>query len=142
MIRNFEKADLDVVMEIWLSGNIDTHHYIPQSYWEDNFEMVREILPNAEVYVYVDEALNQVLGFIGLTENYVSGLFVSKQVQSQGIGKELLDYAKEKKEQLTLSAYKRNLRAISFYQREQFVVKFESLDKNTGEMEFLLEWNR
>ena len=105
MIRKFSKADLDKVMQIWLFANMDAHHFIPKSYWESNFEMVKGILPAAEVYVYENPDKNELLGFIGLTDNYIAGLFVRKDVQSQGIGKELLDYAKEVKDHLSLSVY-------------------------------------
>ena len=142
MIRKFSKADLDEVMQIWLSANIDAHHFIPKSYWESNFEMVKGILPAAEVYVYENPDKNEPLGFIGLTDNYIAGLFVRRDVQSQGIGKELLDYAKEVKDHLSLSVYKQNTRAVCFYQREHFVIDADATDANTGEPELLLSWTR
>ena len=142
MIRKFSKADLDEVMQIWLSANIDAHHFIPKSYWESNFEMVKGILPAAEVYVYENPDTNELLGFIGLTDNYIAGLFVRRDVQSQGIGKELLDYAKEVKDHLSLSVYKQNTRAVCFYQREHFVIDADATDANTGEPELLLSWTR
>ena len=142
MIRNFKKTDLDSIMQIWLSSNIKAHHFISRSYWENNYEMVNSILPEAEVYVYENTKTNEILGFIGLMDNYIAGLFVKEGSQSQGIGKKLLDYAKTVKEHLTLSVYKKNSRAVYFYQREHFVTNVESTDKNTGEIELILSWNR
>ena len=61
--------------------------------------------------------------------------FVSDEMQSCGIGKLLLDYIKDKKVRLQLNVYQKNARAISFYQREGFIVQCEGLDEATGEKE-------
>ena len=94
MIRKFETQDLDAVMQIWLQANLDAHAFIPASFWEAHFEMVRDMLPQAELYVHENEAPRQIDGFIGLTENHIEGIFVAKSARSKGIGKALLEYAK------------------------------------------------
>jgi putative acetyltransferase len=43
---------------------------------------------------------------------------------------------------LYLSVYKKNKRAVKFYQRESFKILSEKIDKNTGEAEFLMYWKR
>ena len=48
MIRKFENLDLDTVMQIWLHGNLDAHAFIAASFWTEHFEMVRDMLPQAE----------------------------------------------------------------------------------------------
>ena len=73
MIRKFHRNDLSAVMEIWLETNIQAHSFIPQKYWMDNFEMVKDMLPEAELYVYEDDNTHQADGFIGLTDNYIAG---------------------------------------------------------------------
>ena len=55
MIRKFENLDLDAVMQIWLQANLDAHAFIPASFWEAHFEMVRDMLPQAELYVHENE---------------------------------------------------------------------------------------
>ncbi len=62
------------------------------------------------------------------------------EAQSQGIGKRLLDFVKERKESLYLSAYEKNERAVRFYQREGFVIREERLDESTGEKEYVMVW--
>lgn len=139
-IRKFKETDLPVVMQIWLDTNIQAHNFISPKYWEENSQMVKSILPQAEVYVYEDDATNEILGFIGLTDNFIAGLFVRSDVQSKGIGKQLLDYAKAIKNELTLTVYAKNPRAINFYHREQLTTDCEKTDDNTGEKEFILIW--
>ena len=142
MIRKFETQDLDAVMQIWLHGNLDAHAFIPASFWEAHFEMVRDMLPQAELYVHENEAPQQIDGFIGLTENHIEGIFVAKAARSKGIGKALLEYAKSRKPSLTLSVYQKNERALAFYQREQFTVQSEGIDGDTNEAEIQMLWTR
>ena len=74
--------------------------------------------------------------------NYIEGLFVSEAVQSKGIGKQLLNYAKDIKFSLRLSVYQKNTRAIAFYQREQFVICSERINESTNEKEFVMTWSK
>ena len=142
MIRKFESRDLDAVMQIWLQANLDAHVFIPASFWEAHFEMVRDLLPQAELYVHEDAGTRQIDGFIGLTENHIEGIFVVKSARSKGIGKALLGYAKSRKPRLTLSVYQKNERALAFYRREQFTVQSEGIDEDTNEAEIQMHWTR
>ena len=142
MIRKFESRDLDAVMQIWLHGNLDAHAFIPADFWTDHFEMVRDILPQAELYVHEIEATRQIDGFIGLSESHIEGIFVAKSARSKGIGKALLEYAKSRKPRLTLSVYQKNERAIAIYRREKFVVQSEGIDEDTNEDEIQMFWTR
>lgn len=142
MIRKFETRDLDTVMQIWLHGNLDAHAFIAASFWTEHFEMVRDLLPQAELFVHENEDTRQIDGFIGLTENHIEGIFVAKAARSKGIGKALLDHAKSRKPRLTLSVYQKNERAIAFYRREQFIVQSEGIDEDTNEAEIQMLWTR
>ncbi len=142
MIRSFRKNDLTAVMKIWLDTNTKAHNFIPKEYWENNYPTVKETLPRAEVYVYEDDNTRQIMGFIGLAKNYIAGIFVKETVQSNGIGKQLLNYVKRIKNNLSLSVYQKNERAISFYQREQFVIQTENIDVSTNEKEFIMGWTK
>ena len=142
MIRKFETQDLDTVMQIWLHGNLDAHAFIPASFWEAHFEMVRDMLLQAELYVHENKAPRQIDGFIGLTENHIEGIFVAKAARSKGIGKALLEYAKSRKPCLTLSVCQKNQRALAFYRREQFVVQSEGIDEDANEAEIQMLWTR
>ena len=140
MIRELRKADINSVAEIWLDTNCKAHAFIPASYWERNFASVKEMLPQAEVYVYETESGIQ--GFLGLNGEYIEGIFVSEAAQSRGIGKLLLNHAKGRKPALRLNAYQKNVRAIRFYQREGFQILRSGLDAATGEAECEMLWRR
>ncbi len=140
MIRELRKVDINKVAEIWLDTNIKTHYFISAQYWKSNFELVKELLLQATVYVYEDK--QEIQGFIGLSNEYIEGIFVSAEMQSQGIGKILLNYVKGKRNKLILNVYKKNTRAISFYQREGFEIQYSGLDEATGEKDYVMAWQQ
>lgn len=140
MIRKLQRADIDSVADIWLDTNLKAHCFIPAQYWKDNFEMVKEMLPQAEVYLY--ENGKKIQGFIGINDEHIEGIFVSDEVQSQGIGRLLLDYIKDKKLRLYLNVYQKNTRAIKFYRREGFIISGEGIDEATGEKDYVMVWQR
>lgn len=61
-------------------------------------------------------------------------------MQSQGLGKILLNYAKDKRNKLYLNVYQKNARAISFYKREEFEIQHSGLDEATGEKDYVMTW--
>lgn len=140
MIRELRKVDINKVAEIWLDTNIKTHYFISAQYWKSNFELVKELLLQATVYVYEDK--QEIQGFIGLSNEYIEGIFVSAEMQSQGIGKMLLNYVKGKRNKLILNVYQKNTRAISFYQREGFEIQYSGLDEATGEKDYVMAWQQ
>ncbi len=139
MIRKLQKTDINRVADIWLKTNLKAHYFISEQYWTNNYAVVKEMLPQAEVYVYEDDKIIQ--GFVGINDEYIEGIFVSDEMQSHGIGKILLDYIKDKKVRLQLNVYQKNVRAISFYQREGFTIQGERMDEFTGEKEYVMNWD-
>ena len=138
MIRKLQKVDINRVADIWLKTNLKAHFFIPEQYWISNYEFVKELLPQTEVYVYEDDKMIQ--GFIGVSDEYIEGIFVSDEMQSRGIGKMLLDYIKDKKDKLQLKVYQKNVREMSFYQREGFTIQSEEMDEFTREKEYVMNW--
>lgn len=140
MIRKFKKEDIDEVMEIWKNENIRTHNFISKEYWKNNYEYVKDILPNADIYVYI---MNEnIVGFIGVNNDHIEGIFVDINNQHNGIGTSLLNKIKEEKEKLTLSVYKKNTNAIKFYKKNGFIITSEGIDKNTDEIEYTMTWKK
>lgn len=105
MIRKLQKADINRVADIWLDTNLKSHSFIPAKYWKDNFELVKGMLSQAEVYIY--ENNQKIYGFIGLNDEYIEGIFVSDEMQSQCIGKILINYVKDKRKKLFLNVYQK-----------------------------------
>ena len=138
MIRELQITDINKVADIWLDTNIKAHHFIPAKYWKSNFGSVKEMMLQAEIYVYENDS--EIQGFIGLNGEYIEGIFVLEGARSRGIGKLLLDHIKDRKSRLLLKVYQKNMRAVCFYQREGFEIQHESLDEATGEKEYVMIW--
>ena len=92
--------------------------------------------------IIVNESDQKIQGFIGLNNDYIEGIFVSDKMQSQGIGKILLNDTKDKRNELRLNVYRKNTRAISFYQREGFEIQSDGLDEATGEKDYVMVWKK
>ena len=122
-------------MEIWLEGNLTAHTFIKEEYWKQNYETVRSMLPNAEVYVF--EEAGEVQGFIGMDAEYIAGLFVAEGHRGHGIGHQLISEVKRKK-RLSLHVYEKNIGAVAFYRAEGFRVENRMTEKETGEQEYLM----
>ena len=90
MIRTLQNADINRVADIWLDTNLKAHSFISVQYWKSNYELVKEMMSQSEVYVF--EVDKMIQGFVGLNAEYIEGIFVSDEMQSCGIGKLLLDY--------------------------------------------------
>ena len=140
MIRSFENKDLDQVMSIWLQVNMESHSFIEADYWKNNYEMVREMIPKAEVLV--SEENGQIRGFIGLIDTYIAGIFVRAAEQSKGVGTGLLHTVMKSRDNLRLNVYKKNMRAVSFYQHYGFHIINQGIDESTSEEEYTMEWYR
>lgn len=140
MIRRFENKDLDQVMSIWLQVNMESHSFIEADYWKNNYEMVREMIPKAEVFV--SEENGQIRGFIGLIDTCIAGIFVRAAEQSKGVGTGLLHTVMKSRDNLRLNVYKKNMRAVSFYQHYGFQIINQGIDESTSEEEYTMEWHR
>lgn len=140
MIRRLQRTDISRVADIWLDTNLKAHYFISAQYWKSNFDLVKEMLSQSEVYVYDNG--KKIQGFIGLSDEYIEGIFVHGEMQSQGVGKLLLDFIKDRKEKLRLNVYQKNTRAIHFYQREGFEIQCEGFDETTGEKEYVMIWQQ
>lgn len=138
MIRKFAENDTNKIMQIWLQSNIDAHSFIPADYWNRNFEYVKAEIIKAEIYIYEKE--DKPVAFVGLTDDYIAGIFVERSLRSKGIGKELIAFAKQIKKTLRLHVYAKNERAVAFYKREGFAVICEQMDSLTGETELEMIW--
>ena len=70
---------------------------------ENNYEMVREMIPKAEVLL--SEENGQIRGFIGLIDTYIAGIFVRAAEQSKGVGTGLLHTVMKSRDNLRLNVY-------------------------------------
>jgi len=137
-----QSDDIDEIMQIWRNGNLTSHHFINRKYWFDNYEKVREeYLTKADTWIYIEG--DTIKGFVSVLENnYIGALFVERQFQRDGIGTILVKHCKNLYDKLSLKVYKKNEGAISFYEAMGFENILGQVDKNTNELEYIMEWNK
>ncbi|WP_158963032.1 N-acetyltransferase [Myroides fluvii] len=139
MIRLFKTEDSRAVVDLWYEASILAHDFIDASYWQEKKADMEQIyIPSSETYVYEQE--HCIVGFVSLVENYIAAIFVAPNEQGKGIGKELMQFIKQKRSTLELGVYAKNTNSIAFYEKQGFVVVEEKLDESTGEREVVMEY--
>ena len=139
MIRQLQNKDIDKIMEIWLESTIDAHKFISKEYWNENYNIVKDVyIPMSKTFIYEDN--DDIRGFISIINNdFIGALFVEKNYQSQGIGKSLIDYAKNLYDNLNLAVYKENEKALEFYKKMEFKIISENINEDTNCVEYIMK---
>lgn len=140
MIRKFEMKDTKRVMQIWLDVNMDAHNFVQGDYWLSNYQSVQKQLLQADIFVYEQD--EEIQGFVGMTDDYLAGIFVDKKCRSMGIGKELLECVKQNYPVFSLNVYQKNRRAVDFYLREGLSIISKGIDEDTSEADYTMGWNK
>ncbi len=119
-IRLAVAADMDCLAKIYLQSRIASGCFLPIE--ELKYEDFYKDIFDEEVYVY--EINQKVIGFISIypPDLFIHLLFVHPDYFAQGIGKELLTFAKSKYGlPLTLKCLVKNRKAQHFYEHLGFV---------------------
>ncbi|WP_050611036.1 GNAT family N-acetyltransferase [Ligilactobacillus agilis] len=138
MIRRIYAQEIEQVLKLWLAGNREAHAFIADTYWLANLAPVRQQLLDAELWGYEYQA--KLVGFAGFQGDYLAGIFIARNYRDRGLGKELLDFLKRVHPNFTLSVYRKNVRAVKFYQREGLELVSKAIDEQTGQEELVMEW--
>lgn len=142
MLRELKEKDVDDVMKIWRDGNFKAHNFIPNAYWSDKYKKVQdEYLRKSDTWVYEEDG--KIEAFISVIDDgYIGALFVSEEIQREGIGRILINYVKDKYGKLSLKVYEKNINATMFYKAMGFKKIRTQIDESTSEKEYVMEWNK
>ena len=143
MIKKLTMLDSEskeMISNIWLNSNLDAHNFINSDYWIGNLDRVKEMFPDSTIYVYYDD--NQIVGFAGLYENYIAGIFINASHRNKGIGKLFLQKLKTDYNMLKLYVYEKNVRATKFYLKHNFEIISKDFEGETQEYEYFMKWNK
>lgn len=142
MIRKATVEDYRQIVDIWLEASIVAHDFIAETYWQEGAkDMLETYLPASINWVFVN-ATNEIIAFASVIDNHVAAFFVMRQEQGKGVGLALLNFLKGKHNELTLNVYALNKPAVGFYKKSSFRLVDESLDENTGALDYKLIWER
>lgn len=134
------EMDLNRLVEIWLNSNIDAHNFIEENYWRSNITYLREELPKSDLYLA--EIDNKIVGFMGIMDSYIAGIFIDKDFRSMGLGKKLLQIGKDKYDFLSLNVYVKNENAYKFYLNNDFIVEEKTLDEANNQYEYYMTYKK
>ena len=139
MIRKLKDKDIDKVMNIWLESTIKAHDFISKEYWESNYDTVKEVyIPIADSFIYEEKGI--IKGFISVIDKeFIGALFVDNNYQGLGIGSKLIRYVDSIYDELTLTVYKENSRAVNFYKSIGFNILDEQINDDTGSIEYYMK---
>lgn len=139
MIRKLEYKETDRVMSIWKYSTIKAHDFISEKYWENNYDVVKDVyIPASETFIY--EENGEIKGFISILNNeFIGALFVDINTQGRGIGSKLIDYAIKNYKKLNLAVYKDNKKSVEFYLNRGFKIIKEQLNEDSGFKEYIME---
>ncbi|MFA0154787.1 N-acetyltransferase [Vibrio sp. 10N.261.46.A3] len=137
MIREYRPADIETVIDIWLTASIKAHDFVAPEFWESQVGNMRDIyIPASTTYVYKIDG--EVRGFYSLYEGILAAIFVSPQHQGCGVGKQLIQHAKLECPNLSLNVYKENQATIEFYLSQGFSIVSEQTDEHTEHQEYTM----
>nr|WP_143152465.1 N-acetyltransferase [Clostridium cavendishii] len=138
MVRKLKKEEIDKVMEIWKLSTIKAHDFIDKKYWENNYNVVKNVyIPMADTFVYDDG--KDIRGFISIINNeFIGAVFIDIDYQGLGIGSTLIDYVSDKYKKIELAVYKENERAVKFYKKKGFKVIREEQNEDSGFDEYIM----
>ncbi|WP_323701753.1 GNAT family N-acetyltransferase [Staphylococcus cohnii] len=137
-LDNIDSESIEKISNIWLNSNLDAHDFIKHDYWIDNLGKVKKMLPDSTIYVYYAD--NQIVGFAGLYEQYIAGIFITDNYRNKGIGRLILERLKTDYSVLSLHVYEKNEGAIRFYTKHHFEIRSKEFEQDTQEYEYLMEW--
>lgn len=137
MIRAYQAQDLQGVLDIWYRASLTAHPFLDEAFLQaERQEIVEKHMPVAETWVYGREG--RIVGFIALLGCEVGAIFVDPQHQRQGIGRALMDHARELRGNLELDVFKENRIGRAFYDRYGFKVVVEHLHEASGQLQLRL----
>lgn len=142
MLRELKEKDIDDVMKIWRDGNFKAHNFISNAYWSDKYKIVQdEYLKDSYTLLYEEDG--KIKAFLSVKDDgYLWALFVIEEIQREGIGKILINYAKDKFENLSLKVYEKNINATMFFKAMGFKKVNSQINESTSEKEYIMEWNK
>lgn len=137
MLRRFEDDDLAEVLDVWYRASRIAHSFLSEEFLRKERRQIAEHwLPLAETTVY--ETDGRVAGFLALIGNEVGAIFVDPDRQGGGIGRALMDDARDRRPYLELNVFEANSTGRRFYDAYGFEYVDTHLHEASGETELRL----
>ncbi|HEX6032811.1 MAG TPA: GNAT family N-acetyltransferase [Anaerolineales bacterium] len=126
IIRDYQAEDFDAVTILW---RISREKSLPEFqrakghfFYEDQDYFRDHVLMQDQIYVV--ESNERLVAFMAMRDDFIDHLYVHPEDQNRGIGKALLEYARQlSPEHLWLYTLQINTNARAFYERNGFIAE-------------------
>jgi GNAT superfamily N-acetyltransferase len=140
IIRPYRAADEAAVATVWGEGwkstGVSTGSIVHE---ELRTELGRQVADGWQLHVATTPD-GEVVGYVAISGDTLERLFVSPSVQSQGVGKRLLDFVKTQLPQGFWLTTAVDSRAPRFYAREGLVRGAAAPDPRWGHLQVRFDW--
>jgi putative acetyltransferase len=119
-IEKFNSKDYNEIIAVWESSVKTTHDFLKL----EDFDFYRKVMPDflSKVDLYVLRSENDILAFMGISNENLEMLFVSGKLRGKGYGKCLLETAITKYKIRRVDVNEQNRQAIGFYEKFGFKI--------------------
>jgi ribosomal protein S18 acetylase RimI-like enzyme len=142
IIRDYRPEDFDAVTILW---RVSREKSLPEFqrakghfFYEDQDYFRDHILKENQIFVVESEA--RLVAFMAMRDDFIDQLYVHPDHQNRGIGKALLEYARQRSpEHLWLYTLQINMNARAFYERSGFTAErfgFSPPPENEPDVEY------
>jgi putative acetyltransferase len=141
MIRPYTNEDLGDVLDVWYRASLIAHSFLSEAFLAiERRQIAERWLPMAETMVY--ETDGRVVGFLALIGNEVGAIFVDPDHQGRGIGRALMDGARDSRPFLELNVFEANAIGRRFYDAYGFELVGRHMNETAGQPELRLSLGR
>ncbi len=120
-IRRSRHEEGEELVAIWCRSVDATHDFLSAEYRAELEELVRSFLPEAPLWVAVNER-DRLVGFMLLSGQHMDALFVDPDARGCGVGRMLVEHALSMAPELTTNVNEQNKQAVGFYKKMGFKV--------------------
>jgi putative acetyltransferase len=126
-----QKREFSALLEVWELSVKATHHFVEK----EDIEVFKKIIKEKNVFEHVKlicarDINNNILGFMGISEDNLEMQFIDPRFIGKGIGKLLLLHAINSLNITKVDVNEQNEQALKFY--EQFGFKITSRSELDG----------
>ena len=121
MIVQATQADYLTLIDLWERSVRATHDFLP----ETEIAQLKPLILNeyfAQVLLHVVVRDNQILGFLGSSEDNIEMLFIDPDFRRTGVGSSLLDFTVKQLGIYKVDVNEQNTQAVNFYKKSGFEV--------------------
>lgn len=131
IIRAYRASDKPLLSSIWYRASLEAHSFLGEDRLQEQRQLIEDVyLEKAETWVAAID--DKPVGFIGLLDSFIGGLFVDPDIHGCGIGQFLIHHALALKGELSLEVYADNERACRFYSRLGFKITSQRPEDDEG----------